>query len=260
METLIGPGLGQSISQQGGRFYYMGGRGEIEVKLKTGGDTRRFTLLPGKGIAMREGERFDGLEIVNLLGEAQQIEFEVSDREVFDNRVTGVVEVVNTDRVRTDSNSSFLISVREDAGAGQYAMVILENPIGSGKVFYVNQVVMTSTDRVDAILGVSSDVREIENSADTVEFRVSDDSQDVSWSKNIGGGASVALMCRVKATVNQFPKYRGLARVFVEEYGNYTYRFTEPVRVDEGCGLCVQSLEVGAQIAGTWEFFEEFKV
>ncbi|WP_341937203.1 hypothetical protein [Marinimicrobium sp. C2-29] len=130
MKTVIGAGLSQSISQQGGRFYYMEGLGEIEIKLKTGGDTRRFVLKPGKGIAMREGERFDGLEIVNLLNVSQEVEFEVSDREVFDNRVTGSVYVIDANKEKSSAGKTFIRPRVSVSAVGEYASILLENESG----------------------------------------------------------------------------------------------------------------------------------
>jgi|GEM_PF-5520077 len=91
MNTDLLAGETKIFSQQGGRFYFVSGEGELYVKLITGGDTRTFKLLVGQGVDFGNG-RFTSVEITN--GQtAQNIEFEIYDREVFDNRVPGLLDV-----------------------------------------------------------------------------------------------------------------------------------------------------------------------
>ena len=91
MKTNLIAGESKIFSQQGGRFYFIGGEDEIHVKLNSGGDTRVYKLLTGQGVHFESG-RFNSVEIRNGATD-QQIEFEVYDREVFDNRVPGLLDV-----------------------------------------------------------------------------------------------------------------------------------------------------------------------
>jgi len=90
MKTGFLAGESKSFSLQGGRFYFVSGDAEIHAKLKAGGDTRVYKLYQGQGVDF-DGGRFAGVEIIN--GEVpQEIEFEVYDKEVFDNRIPGILE------------------------------------------------------------------------------------------------------------------------------------------------------------------------
>jgi hypothetical protein len=82
----------EPFSLQGSRFWYVEGDYDIEVKLSRGGDTRIYRLKSGQGVNW-ENERFDSLEIRSL-GNAHDVEFEVLEKEVFDNRIPGSMTVV----------------------------------------------------------------------------------------------------------------------------------------------------------------------
>jgi hypothetical protein len=73
---------------QGSRFYYEKGEHPINVRMIGGGDARDFDLYAGQGFVCEgRDDRFYALEITNK-GGAQTIDFEVGDREKFDNRAT----------------------------------------------------------------------------------------------------------------------------------------------------------------------------
>lgn len=90
MRISLGPLESKSFTLQGGRFYYEKGLYLIRVKIVAGGDAREFDLYPGQGFNNEPGQdRFHALEITNLSdAESQDIDFEVSDRQKFDNRAT----------------------------------------------------------------------------------------------------------------------------------------------------------------------------
>lgn len=217
---------------------------------------RTYYYRPYIDLLDDSGQAFHTVRITAAYG-ACSIVVDISDANAGTNSLTGVVEVVNSDRVRTDKGVGFLSSRRQSAAAGEYAMIFLHNPVGSGKIIYVNKVILTATDQIDAILGVSGDVSETTADASVTGVSVHLDSGEVSLNKKIGGPRSVAEEILVTATSTVFPNYRGVARVFVDAFGNYTYEFTEPMKVEGGCGLSVQSLTAGKGISGTWEYFEE---
>lgn len=74
----------------GSRFYYQGGDDSIEVKINSGGDSRSFVLQSGQGI--NSDDRFGSVQITNS-GVDQEVEFEVTDREIFDNRIPGSMTI-----------------------------------------------------------------------------------------------------------------------------------------------------------------------
>jgi hypothetical protein len=86
MRLSISAGESQTVTIQGGRCYYENGEGRINFRMVGGGDSRDFNLYAGQGFVCNEGERFYALEIKNIELFDQDIEFEISDREVFDNR------------------------------------------------------------------------------------------------------------------------------------------------------------------------------
>lgn len=76
----------KTVTVQGGRLYYESGDGRINFRMVGGGDARDFNLYAGQGFVCNAGERFYALEIKNIENFDQEIEIEISDREVFDNR------------------------------------------------------------------------------------------------------------------------------------------------------------------------------
>lgn len=91
MKVDLNAGESETFNLQGGRFYFQDGDDFIYVKLNSGGDTRTFKLLSGQGVNFEAG-RFSSVEIING-SVPQSIEFEVYDRDVFDNRIPAVMDV-----------------------------------------------------------------------------------------------------------------------------------------------------------------------
>lgn len=91
MIVTLPAGVSQNITVAGARFYFVDGNGKINVRLKGSGDSRDFDLYPRQGV--NSDVRFAGVEVTNISDEEQTIEFEISDREVFDNRIPEVAQV-----------------------------------------------------------------------------------------------------------------------------------------------------------------------
>jgi len=91
MIVTLAAGVSQNITVAGARFYFVDGNGKINVRLKGSGDSRDFDLYPRQGV--NSDVRFAGVEVTNISDEEQTIEFEISDREVFDNRIPEVAQV-----------------------------------------------------------------------------------------------------------------------------------------------------------------------
>lgn len=92
MIITLDAGVSQNVTIAGARFYFVDGLRKINVKLKGSGDSRDFDLYPRQGV--NSDTRFTGIEITNISDETQTIEFEISDREVFDNRIPEITEIV----------------------------------------------------------------------------------------------------------------------------------------------------------------------
>ena len=91
MQVTLAPGVSQNISQQGARFYYTDGDQKINLKLIGNGDARDFDLYPRQGV--NSTDRFYGVSITNLGSVEAVIDFEISDREVFDNRIPTITQI-----------------------------------------------------------------------------------------------------------------------------------------------------------------------
>jgi hypothetical protein len=141
VKLTLGIGETKKVSVAGGRFYFEKGDGRIAVKT-LGNDASEFDLSPGMGFQNGQGKiNFPELEIVNKHSAAQTIEFVISYRELFDNRVTFGDEALVKSRGSddaTDKGKAFSRSVSVAAAASNYSAVSLVNrQIGGAARFYV---------------------------------------------------------------------------------------------------------------------------
>lgn len=96
MKLTLLPGETKTQNLQGSQFYFESGTGKIKVEFR-GGEAREYELSAGQGFFVSNGGRFNGLEITNLDASVQNIDFDISDGNKFDNRAkidtTGVMNV-----------------------------------------------------------------------------------------------------------------------------------------------------------------------
>lgn len=82
MIRTLAAGESQSVGVQGERFYYKRGDHDIVVRAVGGSYARDYELREGQGFVFKAANGFIELEIVSA--ESQDIEFEISNAEVFD--------------------------------------------------------------------------------------------------------------------------------------------------------------------------------
>jgi hypothetical protein len=170
----LGIGESQNISISGSRFYYEKGLGKILVKTK-GNDSNAFELWPGMGFKNRDGQmNFPSLEIYNLHTAEQDIEFSVSYREIFDNRVSfDNVKVESNEREVTQSEVAFsqacVLSAPSDDKAAGCALLATGNKkvfvskitvfdSGSQSPFFISLINWVTFSDDPDIAGVSTDL------------------------------------------------------------------------------------------------------
>lgn len=155
MRLTLGPSETKKSSIQGGRFYYEKGDYQIRVKIVAGGDAREFDLYPGQGFNNEPGQdRFHALEITNLNdSESQTIDFEVSDREKFDNRAT-IASTGDTLPVKVVDGSIDLNGLVQIVAAGGVSRDNVVVPVAAGAVV---QVLADDINRLKALLYFAGD-------------------------------------------------------------------------------------------------------
>lgn len=162
MELILGDQERKTQTIQGGRFYYEKGESKINVRMIGGGDARDFDLHPGQGFVCKgDNDRFFALEITNL-GDAQTIEFEVSDREKFDNRATiaatGDALPVNVTGGAIDLDG--LIQIVNAGGASRAAGVV-NVPANTATLLRdanINRLKLAAHFPVDVFVGINNTV------------------------------------------------------------------------------------------------------
>lgn len=151
------------VSISGGRFYYESGNGRIRVKA-IGGSAGEFDLSPGMGFQNEDGaQNFSSVEIINISSVALTVDFVITYRELFDNRVTFsngsealLVDGATSGKVFTERGDSFLISGSKAPVVNECSVVVLRNPVGSGKKLVVKKVIFSAMDAVAARVVLAS--------------------------------------------------------------------------------------------------------
>lgn len=257
MILTIKAGETRNVPVAGDSFYLIDAQGKIAVKTRTQGDTRTYDLSAGMGVRAFDADTFTGFDLTEKSGFDQVIEFEIADKEVFDNRAVGVVKVVNADKSRVDLRQAFMIAGKWGPSAGLVAAMALRNPTGSTKKLYVNQVVMSVptlsecgiylTPSVDAdyvVAGVSGLIQS--NPGTSVGKKVD--------SSMMGGSTGIDFLY-----ADVLPKggMKIVSRVYVGAGAQFIYKFTEPVMLSPGSAMVVGNLTVNTSLNVNFEYFEE---
>lgn len=94
MKITLQPGEDRSLSQTGYGVYIIAADGPVLVELREidGRVDQAATLAQGKGLGWEGGTHFEGIRVINLHDQAQDVTFYVGPRRFIDN--TGSVNVV----------------------------------------------------------------------------------------------------------------------------------------------------------------------
>lgn len=258
MKITLAPNETKPVTIAGGQFYLLSAFSKIAVKIISGGDSREFELSQGMGFKAREGERFFGVEIKDLGGLGQTIEFEISDREVFDNRSVGIVSVVNADKRRTEDGSSFLLARQFGRGTGLFACTAMVNPVGSGRNIFINQL-LCSADKVgEYIYFVSKDYATHIVNPMVSGVAVGGAPVSKKVCANVGG----SVIENYGFYLNSSTTIAGLDRVvrlYLKENDTFMMKLTEPIQLCEGSAIFFVSRIAESAVTSTYEYFEEIK-
>lgn len=147
MRISLGVDESKTVTIGGGRFYYEAGTGAIAVKT-VGNDAAEFELKPGMGFQNKaDQQNFFAVQIVNKAGVAQDIDFIISYREVFDNRVS--FGSVSTDeflslKARTSATLAYFKNRFCGNLPANFSCVALRNPAGSTRNVWVKKILIGS--------------------------------------------------------------------------------------------------------------------
>jgi hypothetical protein len=104
-------------------------------------------VLPGQGL--RETD-FRRLTLTDRTGAVNNGFVLVSDSTFVDDRITGTVSILDSNRDLVISNQSFFGQISVAAVAGQFSLIQLWNPVGSGKFLEVDNVFVSARAPVTA--------------------------------------------------------------------------------------------------------------
>lgn len=267
MKLTLGVEEKKTVTVGGGRFYYESGLGRIRVKT-IGSAPGEFDLSPGMGFQNRaDMDNFFAVEVENISGFDQTIEFIISYREVFDNRVTfgaggGAVPVDSFGSVieQTERGFSFLRSRMSGAGTGLNACVSLRNPYGSSRHCFIKKVdwSFSGDSRVFMYLAGNLSLLEVNPGVSNLNA-----GGDESLGKKLVGGGLLAGGSSAVSTGSfniQGVHISGLNNY----YGAYckaneinSLVFSEPVRIPPGMGFVVVAGASGVNMSASFEVVEK---
>jgi hypothetical protein len=258
-KTTLGLDEKKVISISGGRFYYEGGVGKIRVKT-IGSNSSEFDLSPGMGFQNAPGmDNFFGVEITNLEGVAQEIEYIISYREVFDNRVSFdqiAVDEFEPLKVRTVAGQAHYKNKWVGNSPGLFSCIALRNPVGSLKTCWVRKVVVGAPSVGRVHLNISNDMAAVELMAQVSGLNQGSDTQH--GKKAYFGGAGSASSSVTDIFYSNGVDFSGIkAFTGYANAGSTVIEFLEPIRLVAGSGLWVTFFEVNIPMAVSFEIVEE---
>lgn len=231
----------ERINAQGDYIYYLSGSAGgssdcIEVRgINTG---FRVHLKPGQGMRLPMGKVERDWLIKPSLSIAGSLygAVVIGEGEIFDNRVTGSVEVIDGGKNRTNADISHMGYV-SCANDGVIAHLQLWNPVNSGKNLIVEQLLNVAPAASIPQFGFN-------------KAQISTNS-GAGKSKKDGGNTSVAqLRSQASATVLE----NGIICLMQP---NSVLRMTEPLIVSPGNGLIIRQNTSGYDLACSFEWYEE---
>lgn len=263
----------KAVSVGGGRFYYESGSGKITVKT-LGNEATEFSLKPGMGFQNRDEQlNFSSIEIKNEEIFDMDIDFIISYREVFDNRVTfgtgvdasqilGNVGVFNSQRLVTEAFKAYMGYSAIGAIAANYGYVSLRLPALTGKKIAVQKIAVSGASAHELILLRSLNTTVTQGTAGISNLNVGASggySKFVSpqggipasvarldsWVSSVGGTLSST------AIIGRASKPAGVSHVF---------KFDDPIILGTSgvipTGIIVGTETINAHLSATFEYQE----
>lgn len=239
----LGVGESQNVSQYAGFVYYeSGSAGGMDNSIKVSVDDGRgseYILKPGQGF---RSTGFTSLVVSNNKGQGTIIgTLTLADKEFFDNRVVGTVEVIDGGLARTLGKVAFTGTVGNKTASNLFSWVQIWNPAASGKNLIVEQFGLT-TDTAGQMVIYSSISPQATKASSPA-------------SKLIGAPVSVAEM-RYDGKNNADAGVVAMMLLQLQANIPYNWKMTEPIIVPQGYGIVFgggQNASVNANV----EFYEQ---
>jgi hypothetical protein len=252
-------GESKTVTVGGGRFYYEAGAGAITVKT-VGNDAAEFDLMPGMGFQNNpDQQNFFAVQIINKAGVNQDIDFIISYREVFDNRVSFDDIPVDNFLPLKERTSAFLAFMKSrfsgSGGVGTFACVALRNPLGSTRNCWVGKIIIGSPSIARVFVRGVADMAAAElNAAVSMLNQGGDTTSGKKRSYGPGGGSQSvtdSFMCNNVsfAGVPIFESYCNAGSLVID--------LEEPILLIPGNGIWVTNFDDNAALAVSFEIVEE---
>lgn len=248
-DIAIAPGEVRDVYCQGSYVYfYSGSAGGADPTLTINADARgeRILLLPGQAFRMPAGELGKRWLIGNLKGDGTIIgRIVIGDGELTDNRVSGSVEVIDGEKMRTLAGGMFSgVPAISDVSA-QYGNVQLWNPAGSAKNIIVTQMNVSWSAASNAVVAFEN-------------VELSELYAHAASNKKTNGPATIGkLKVQTKASsMTAFP-YGILQNLDLQAGGAQNWKVSGALVVQPGFGVTVTQQTAGRGIKSSFEWFEE---
>jgi hypothetical protein len=212
------------------------------VSIREDGGGRVGPISAGQGMRNRN---FNRLSIRDESGAANKGTLIVAGSDFVDDRITGEVSTIDGGKARSIASGAFSGAILVPAVAAQRAFVQLWNT-STNKNIIVNSVTLASASSCGAGLRISGSPM---NPYDVGMVPVN---------KKAFGSNSLAAECRGKnAAALPMAASAELIHFALQALATQSYRPTEPIVLTPNSGLVIDVFSTNADIAASFEFFEE---
>lgn len=241
-DVTLAAGVAMNIPLPGRYFRILEGAGTFQIQFDNGVQTE---FVAGLGIQL---EPFNWAMLTSPT--SQVVTVAVSDLRIDDNRLAGVVSVVNGEITNVLAGRAFSAMHGGSGAAGKYPVTQLFNPAGSG----VNIVVSRVSLRLTTAAGTGFMMRRYDTLIDTVPTY---GGPQYGQSKVVGGANGVGeVRYDVVDSVAGYTAKRIMSGGVPQQYGMAEVPFAEPLVLTPGVGvLCYANLQ-SAGIDVTYQWLE----
>lgn len=241
---ISGPTDVERINAQGDYIYYSSGSAGgstpcVEVRgINTGFQVK---LMPGQGMRLPMGKVERDWLIKPHASIAGSLigSLVIGEGEIFDNRVTGSVEVIDGELSRSKSGQAFIVPFNQIGVAGQYSYIEIWNPPQNLKLGVISQFTVSSPQAAGYALQRTNNLI----TATNAPISKSSTNGTATLKTGMGTSATVAgTLLDVAAQAAGIP---------------ITKQFKQPWILEPGSGLILYAGIPNAQFAGSVELIEE---
>lgn len=239
----VAVGQSATVNTQGSFLYYeSASAGGVDSSIKVKSDKGdEFVLKVGQGAQVK----FTRLYISNNLGQgAITGNLVLADAGFIDHRVVGTVEVLDGGKNRVMAGISFCGNAQQSGAAGQYPIVQLWNPAGSGKNAIVERLIVASSVADTPYVGY------LNGALATV----------LNPPINKKLGVAIATVMQMRSDIPAafaLPAVQQMIGLFLPVSQSLLVPSIEPIVVPPGCGLVVAAGSNNRTINATFDYFED---